>query len=139
MLCIYFSVPFQVLTIASLFVHNELVDEIQKLWSAYSHIWLTKIHKNKGEKPSQLNVYKMFLAWMSTRCSYNAGNTSKHSTSRAWLLTVGDGRYKMKESSEARKSGNNFFYWWPSKFQSNQQTVIKNKNEIEILDQWSRC
>ena len=85
MFCSYFSVPFRFLTIATIFVYAKLVDEIQKLWPALSRIWLREIHKSKGAQPSQLNVYKMFLARHAIErpsFAYNAGNTFKHFTSR---------------------------------------------------------
>ena len=63
--CNYFSVPLRFLTITSLFVQVELVDEIQKLWPGLSRIYLTEIH---GAQPSQLNVYKIFLARHTIEC-----------------------------------------------------------------------
>ena len=51
---------------------------------------------NKSIKCLQVALSKTYnkISFVCSVFTYDAGNTSKHFTSRAWLLTVGDGSYK---------------------------------------------
>ena len=93
------------------------MDEIQKLWPGLSRIYLTEIH---GAQPSQLNVYKIFLARHTIECPSFAqfllvmmatpANTSLVECSFSQLEMVATkGRNRLKPENLKTV----FFYWQP--------------------------